>query len=65
MFFFSESLQHNVIGTKEVVELFRQSINLDCFVHVSTAYAYCHQKELFEEFYPVTCDPSTVLQLAE
>ncbi|KAJ8982244.1 hypothetical protein NQ317_013546 [Molorchus minor] len=41
----------NVNGTRDILELSRQINNLKAFIHVSTAYANCHLKEIDEKFY--------------
>ncbi|XP_014245937.1 fatty acyl-CoA reductase wat-like [Cimex lectularius] len=48
----------NVLGTKTVALLCQQMRNLKAFIHVSTAFANCPNKEIEEEFYtpPITAD---------
>ena len=55
-------VRYNVIGTKTVLELCHQMINLDCLIHVSTAYAYCHMKRSEECLYPLKASASQVIE---
>lgn len=57
-----ECLRYNVLGTKTVLDLCHQMLNLDSLVHVSTAYAYCHLTKSEECLYPLK---STANQLLE
>ncbi|XP_054280185.1 fatty acyl-CoA reductase wat-like isoform X2 [Macrosteles quadrilineatus] len=41
----------NVRGTQEMLDLAREMSNLKAFVHVSTAFANCHLREVDEKFY--------------
>lgn len=41
----------NVEGTKSVLDLAQKMPKLQAFVHVSTAYAHCHQSQITEDFY--------------
>ncbi|XP_077285963.1 fatty acyl-CoA reductase wat-like [Arctopsyche grandis] len=46
------ALKINVIGTSDVVSLSKEILNLNAFIHVSTAYSNCHEDAYIkEEFY--------------
>ncbi|RZC41950.1 NAD binding 4, Sterile and/or Epimerase domain containing protein [Asbolus verrucosus] len=51
----------NTRGTKYMLDLAHECKKLKVFVHVSTAYAYPHEKILYEKTYPPPADPSEVL----
>ncbi len=56
----------NVVGTRSVLELARQLRNLEAVVHVSTAYAHCHQKNTTEKFYPLPgTTPDEIIALCQ
>ncbi|KAJ3617955.1 hypothetical protein MTP99_005994 [Tenebrio molitor] len=48
----------NVRGTRDLLQIAAKCKNLEAFVHVSTAYTNCNQKEICEAFYkpPITAD---------
>lgn len=43
------SITINVMGTKQLIELSRQMLSLEVFVHVSTAYCNCDRNDLIME----------------
>ena len=55
----------NLVGTKRVVELCKKIINLQSFVHVSTAYANCNRSFINEEVYDPPVDPEKLINFAE
>lgn len=48
-----------------LVELIKQMINLQCFIHVSTAYANSHLDKIEEELVPLSCPPEQVMKMFE
>jgi fatty acyl-CoA reductase len=47
-----DSITYNVISVQQVVQLCRKMTNLECLIHVSTAYANCQLKTMDEKVYP-------------
>lgn len=45
------ALAINVHGTRDVLNLAKEMLNLKVIIHVSTAYANCHLKQIDEKFY--------------
>lgn len=66
---FDETLQNlllvNLRGTREVMRLAEQIVNLEVCMHISTAYSHCPRKHIGECFYPSPMDPNRMIQLAE
>jgi len=58
-------VQYNVLGTKSVLDLCHKISDLDCLVHVSTAYAYCHMKRSEECLYPLKVSPTQVIKACD
>lgn len=52
-----DAVQLNVIATRQLILLAQQMKNLEVFMHVSTAYAYCNRKHIDEVVYPPPVDP--------
>lgn len=50
-FDFFSAVTMNVEGTKSVLDLAQKMQHLKALVHVSTAYAHCHQDSINEDFY--------------
>lgn len=57
-----DALRVNVKATKSMLDLAHEIKNLDAFVHVSTAYAYCNQSVSKEVIYPMKASPSKLLE---
>lgn len=55
----------NVRGTKYILELALECLNLESFVHVSTAYSNCPRSEIEERFYPPPMTAKQILELVE
>lgn len=53
----------NVRGTKCILDLAKETKNLKCVMHVSTAYSNCPQKEIDEVLYDVPLDCDRIIQL--
>jgi len=47
------NMRHNVVATKELLELACNFKKLLCFVHVSTAYSNCQLRQIDERIYPM------------
>lgn len=47
------NMRHNVVATKELLELACNFDKLQCFVHVSTAYSNCQLRQIDERVYPM------------
>lgn len=58
-----QCMRENVMGTKYVLELCHRLSRLEAFVHVSTAYAYCHLPKSEERLYPMKVKPSQMIDL--
>ena len=63
-FLHRECLDFNVLGTKSVMDLCKEVKSLEAFVHVSTAYAYCHLDETKEQIYEMKVKPEQMLDVA-
>jgi alcohol-forming fatty acyl-CoA reductase len=55
----------NVVGTREILNLAKEMINLKAFVHVSTAFAFCTNQEIEEKVYPTIMTAEHSIKLAE
>lgn len=55
----------NVKATKWVLDLCKEIKNLEVFVHVSTAYAYCQKSLSGEVIYPMKVDVDEILKASE
>ena len=64
-FIFRESIEHNTLATKSVIDLCKEMKALLCFVHVSTAYSNCQLNEIDEKIYPISTDPNTIIQASK
>ncbi|XP_050540836.1 fatty acyl-CoA reductase wat-like isoform X3 [Daktulosphaira vitifoliae] len=53
----------NVLGTREMLKLAKETINLKSFMYVSTAYANCPNKTINEKFYEPPYDYNGVISL--
>ncbi|XP_034994380.2 fatty acyl-CoA reductase 2 isoform X2 [Zootoca vivipara] len=60
-----QALLLNVIGTKQLLKLAHQMQNLEAFVHISTAFAYCDRSYIDEVIYPPPVDPQKLIDLVE
>ncbi|KAH0620869.1 hypothetical protein JD844_021726 [Phrynosoma platyrhinos] len=60
-----DAVQLNVIATQQLLFLAQKMKNLDVFIHVSTAYAYCNQKHIEEVVYPPPVDPKKLIDSLE
>lgn len=62
---FDDTLKDAVImntrGTKYMLDLAKGCKHLELFIHVSTAYAFPHEKILYEKPYPPPANPNEVL----
>lgn len=47
------NMRHNVVATRELLELACRFKQLLCFVHVSTAYSNCQLRQIDERIYPM------------
>lgn len=64
-FFYRDAVQLNVIATQQLILLAQQMKNLEVFMHVSTAYAYCNRKHIDEVVYPPPVDPKKLIDSLE
>lgn len=64
-FFYRDAVQLNVIATRQLILLAQQMKNLEVFMHVSTAYAYCNRKHIDEVVYPPPVDPKKLIDSLE
>uniref|UniRef100_A0A2K5RVA1 Fatty acyl-CoA reductase n=1 Tax=Cebus imitator TaxID=2715852 RepID=A0A2K5RVA1_CEBIM len=60
-----DAVQLNVIATRQLILLAQQMKNLEVFMHVSTAYAYCNRKQIDEVVYPPPVDPKKLTDSLE
>lgn len=60
-----ENLRDNVYGTRSIVNLCENMKNLQCLVHVSTAYSNCHLKDIDEDVIPLEKDVEQIMQTLE
>lgn len=54
-----------MIATRQLILLAQQMKNLEVFMHVSTAYAYCNRKHIDEVVYPPPVDPKKLIDSLE
>ncbi|KAG1681830.1 Fatty acyl-CoA reductase 1 [Nymphon striatum] len=59
------SVEMNMIGTKRVMQLCRKIVNLEAFVHVSTAYCNCDQFNIEEKVYSCSVKPQQLIDSVE
>ncbi|XP_024883964.1 putative fatty acyl-CoA reductase CG5065 [Temnothorax curvispinosus] len=60
------SVTVNTLATKRLVQLFKDMHhNVEAFIHVSTAYCNCDQKNVAEEIYSVRPEPDLMIALTE
>jgi len=59
------SVQMNMVGVQRMIELARKLTHLECFLHVSTAYANCDQNMTEEKIYPTTIHPSKLIEAVD
>ncbi|XP_017083272.1 fatty acyl-CoA reductase wat [Drosophila eugracilis] len=55
----------NVHGTKEIIKLAKEIVNLKALVHVSTAFAHCNLRHIQEKFYSGTMSGENAFKLSE
>lgn len=55
----------NVRGTKELLLLAKEMVDLKAFVHISTAYSNCVSNVIDEKFYPPPIDSDKLLNLLD
>ncbi|XP_067214362.1 putative fatty acyl-CoA reductase CG5065 [Linepithema humile] len=60
-----DAIEMNTIGTKKVLDLAKQMKQLECFLHLSTAFCHVDQKELSERFFDSPDDPHDVIKLVQ
>ncbi|XP_075568144.1 fatty acyl-CoA reductase 1 isoform X5 [Pelecanus crispus] len=60
-----DAVQLNVTATQQLLFLAQQMKNLEVFMHVSTAFAYCNQKQIGEVVYPPPVDPRKLIDSLE
>lgn len=54
-----------MIATRQLILLAQQMKNLEVFMYVSTAYAYCNRKHIDEVVYPPPVDPKKLIDSLE
>jgi len=59
------SVQMNMVAVQSMIELARKLTNLECFLHVSTAYANCDNDITEEKIYPTTMHPSKLIKVVD
>ncbi|NXE88224.1 FACR1 reductase, partial [Menura novaehollandiae] len=60
-----DAVQLNVIATQQLLCLAQRMKNLEVFMHISTAYAYCNRKQIEEVVYPPPVDPRKLIDSLE
>ncbi|KAM9278658.1 fatty acyl-CoA reductase 1 isoform 2-T3 [Morus bassanus] len=60
-----DAVQLNVTATQQLLFLAQRMKNLEVFMHVSTAYAYCNRKQIEEVVYPPPVDPRKLIDSLE
>ncbi|KAH8381904.1 hypothetical protein KR009_000914 [Drosophila setifemur] len=55
----------NVHGTKEIIKLAKEIVNLKALVHVSTAFAHCNMRHIQEKFYSGMMTGENAFKLSE
>lgn len=58
-------MQLNVVATQQLISLAQRMKNLEVFMHVSTAYAYCNRKQIEEVVYQPPVDPKKLIDSLE
>jgi fatty acyl-CoA reductase len=53
------------IGTKRVLDLAKQMKQLECFLHLSTAFCHVDQEELSERIFDPRDDPHDVMKIVQ
>jgi len=59
------SVQMNMVGVQRMIKLARKLTHLECFLHVSTAYANCDQELIEEKVYPTNLHPHKLIDAVE
>ncbi|KAJ8978354.1 hypothetical protein NQ317_002663 [Molorchus minor] len=59
------SVTINMLGTQRLIELCKRMDNLECLVHVSTAYCNCDRSEVKEVVYPPPIGPDQITSLVD
>ncbi|CAN7998460.1 unnamed protein product [Ixodes hexagonus] len=59
------SVRSNIAATKMILDLCHEIKDLKVYVHVSTAYCNCNQKEIKEQVYPTHMKPANLMNIAE
>ncbi|KAB0791536.1 hypothetical protein PPYR_03336 [Photinus pyralis] len=62
---FKQTVQINLLGTRQVLALAKECRNFAAFVHVSSAYVNSFQTESEEIFYPLKGDPEDIIAVVE
>ena len=57
-----EAITHNLIGTKNIIDLCNDCQRLETLVHVSTAYAFCNKLEVKEVLYDMKVRPEDLIE---
>ncbi|XP_028128534.1 fatty acyl-CoA reductase wat-like [Diabrotica virgifera virgifera] len=60
-----EAVITNVRGTMELLELIKESEQIQAFVQVSTAFSNCYEKTIEEKFYETPIKPELLIQMSE
>lgn len=60
-----DAVQLNVTATQQLLFLARRMKQLEVFMHVSTAFAYCNRKQIEEVVYPPPVDPRKLIDSLE
>lgn len=55
----------NLRGTRELLRIAEQMIDLQMFAYISTAFSHCHRLKIAEKFYDAPICPETLIRLAE
>lgn len=55
----------NVKGTMEMLKLGKECVNLESFVHVSTAFANCNHREIEERFFKPPFTTSEIISIVD
>lgn len=59
------AVEINVVAVCKMISLCKKFKHLECFVHVSTAYANCERHYIEERIYPSSTDPHHVIDALE
>ncbi|XP_058800132.1 putative fatty acyl-CoA reductase CG5065 [Phymastichus coffea] len=60
-----DAISMNTIGTRNVLSIARNMKNLQCFIHLSTAFCHVDQKELTESICCISDNPHDVAKLVQ